>query len=193
MEETYKRRILDDAIGFAVKAHSGMLRKDGVTPYIVHPLEVLVIAGAMTHDPEVLAAAVLHDTVEDTGAKPDEIRERFGARVARLVSSETEDKRTDLPPSESWMIRKRESLEELLHAEDPGVKILWLSDKLANMRAFYRDWKLDGNALWKRFHQSDPAKQAWYYRKVGEYTKDLSQTEAWREYSKLTEIVFEGV
>ena len=132
----------DEAIKFAVDAHSGMQRRRESTPYILHPLEAATIAGTMTSDAQVLAAAVLHDTVEDTDVTIEDIEERFGPRVAMLVSSETENKRPGIPPRESWRIRKEESLRDLAEAADPGVAVLWLSDKLSNMRAFYRSWRI---------------------------------------------------
>lgn len=184
--------VFEEAICFAVQAHSGMKRKNG-SPYILHPLEVAAIAGTITDDPEVLAAAVLHDTVEDTPTTIGEIRSRFGERVAALVSSETEDKRADMPPCDSWLVRKEESLAELQDAADIGTKIMWLSDKLSNMRSFLQLYRAEGDALWHRFNQKNPVKQAWYYRSVAAYTNELSDTDAWKEYTKLTEEVFKGV
>ena len=184
--------VLDQAILFAMKAHEGMTRKGSGSPYILHPLETAAIAGTMTDDPEILAAAALHDTVEDTPVTIEEIRAAFGERVAALVASETEDKRADRPPEETWQIRKAESL-ALLRAAGPDTKILWLSDKLSNMRSFYRLWQKEGDALWNRFHQSDPARQAWYYRTVAECTKEFSDTAAWREFTALADQIFEGV
>ncbi|MBO7403767.1 MAG: bifunctional (p)ppGpp synthetase/guanosine-3',5'-bis(diphosphate) 3'-pyrophosphohydrolase [Clostridia bacterium] len=186
-------RLLDEAIVFAADAHAGMTRKDGKTPYILHPLEVAAIAGTITNDPEVLAAAVLHDTVEDTPASIKELEDRFGTRVAALVASETENKRPGVPPAQTWQIRKEESLKVLKDAEDPGVRILWLSDKLSNMRSFLRMYRREGKDFLLRLHESDPEKQARYYRTVAEYTGDLSGTDAWREYAELIERVFEGV
>lgn len=84
--------VLDRAICMAVRAHAGMQRKKDGSPYILHPMEVAVIAGTLTQDPEVLAAAVLHDTVEDAGVTLEEIGAACGERVARLVASETEEK-----------------------------------------------------------------------------------------------------
>ena len=185
--------LFEKAVVFAVNAHSGAVRKDGKTPYILHPLEVSAIAGSMTQDQEVLAAAVLHDTIEDTPATIEEIRDLFGERIAALVAAETEDKRADMPPAESWQIRKAESLEDLKNADDPGVKIVWISDKLSNMRSFLRLYEKEGNALWRRFHQSDPIKQSWYYRTVARYTEELSDTGAWREYDRILNKIFEGV
>ncbi len=184
--------VFEKAICFAVRAHSGMKRKNG-SPYILHPLEVAAIAGTITDDPDVLAASVLHDTVEDTPTTIEDIRSKFGEHIAMLVSSETEDKRADMPPCDSWLLRKEESLNELRDAQDIGTKIMWLSDKLSNMRSFLRLYREEGDKMWNRFNQNDPVKQAWYYRSVAEYTKELSYTEAWKEYVKRTEEVFKGV
>ena len=90
-------KLLDDAINFATKAHAGVCRKGKTRPYILHPLEAMNIASTLTEDEEVLAAAVLHDTVEDTDVTKADIRAAFGSRVADLVAAESEDKREDLP------------------------------------------------------------------------------------------------
>ena len=182
--------IFEEAIQFALEKHAGMTRKRTSTPYILHPMEVAVMAGSMTSDEEVLAAAVLHDTVEDAGATLEELEERFGKRVAMLVATETEDKRPHLPPSETWRIRKEESLEVLRNATDPAVKVLWLADKLSNIRAFYVAWRVSGDAIWESFNQKDPAQQAWYYRSIDALMSDLQGYEAWQEYHHLVETVF---
>ena len=182
--------LVSEAIEFAVKAHDGMRRRKGDAPYVLHPLEAAVIAGSMSEDQNLIAAAVLHDTVEDAGITMDEIGQRFGARVRQLVECETENKREDLPPEDTWRIRKEESIEVLRSATDPAVLMVWLSDKLSNMRAIYRDWKVEGDAMWQRFHQSDPSVQAWYYTTIAELTKPLAHTAAWEEYKRLTDAVF---
>ena len=167
-----------------------MRRKKSESPYILHPMEAAVIVGTMTADQNLIAAAALHDVVEDTDVNIEEIEERFGKRVRELVGAETEDKRAELPPSDTWRIRKEESLELLKNTEDIDVLIVWMGDKLSNMRAIYRDWKVEGHAMWQRFNQSDPDEQAWYYRSIAEYTKRISHTSAWIEYNALTEMVF---
>ena len=86
------------AIEFAIGAHGDATRKGKSRPYILHPLEAMNIAAGLTEDEEVLAAAVLHDVVEDTDVKGAEIREVFGDRVADLVMAESEDKMRHLPP-----------------------------------------------------------------------------------------------
>ncbi len=185
--------VFEKAIAFAVQVHQGQVRKGGELPYILHPMEVATICATITSDEEVLAAAVLHDTVEDTNVTSEEIERTFGPRVAALVAAETEDKRAELPPTDTWRIRKEESLQVLSAASDPGVKILWLGDKLANMRSFRRAWIRQGDALWSVFNQKDPKQHAWYYRSVLKLLSDLRDTDAWRELEYNINLVFREV
>ena len=182
--------LVSEAIAFAVKAHDGMRRKKSEVPYILHPMEAAVIVSTMTADQNLIAAAALHDVVEDAGITIEEIEKRFGKRVRELVQSETEDKRADLPPAETWRIRKEESLSVLKYTDDEGVLMVWLGDKLANMRSFYRDFKVEGVRMWQRFNQKDVNEQAWYYRSIATLTERLSDTSAWLEYKTLTDLVF---
>ena len=185
-------KIFYDALEFAIKAHEGVVRKSVNTPFILHPMEVANIVASITENREVMAAAFLHDCVEDANIPIDEIREKFGDEVALLVESETEDKRRYMLPEESWQIRKEESLEILKNSDNINVKILWLADKLSNMRSFYRTYRKKGNDMWKDFHQGDPKKQEWYYRSVAEYTKELDNTYAYHEFNYLIDKVFGG-
>ena len=129
--------LVSEAIIFAAKVHDGMRRRKSDSPYVLHPLEAAVIVGSMTDDQHVIAAAVLRDVVEDAGITMDEVEQRFGVRVRQLVESETENKREDLPPEETWRIRKEESLRVLANTEDPAVLmeqriIPWLRDTTAS-------------------------------------------------------------
>ena len=178
------------AIEFAAMAHDGMERKKDKTPYILHPLEAAVIVGTITDDEDVISAAVLHDVVEDTQITIEEIEKNFGSRVRTLVESETEVKRADLPPENTWKIRNEESLEELASCGDRDVLILWLGDKLSNMRSFYRIWKTEGDSMWQSFNQKDPVQQKWYYSSIAELTSPLKDFPAWQEYNELLKIIF---
>ena len=182
--------LVSEAIIFAVKAHDGMRRKKSEAPYILHPMEAAVIVSTMTDDQNLIAAAALHDVVEDADISIDEVEAKFGKRVRELVESETEDKRADLPPTDTWRIRKEEYLKVLRNADDISVLIVWLGDKLANMRSIYRDFKIEGVQMWQRFNQKDVAEQAWYYRSIVKLTERLADTSAWLEYKTLTELVF---
>ena len=182
--------LVSKAIVFATEAHDGMRRKKSEAPYILHPLEVATIVSTMTDSQEVIAAGILHDVVEDAGITIDEVGTRFGERVRELVSSETEDKREHLSPEETWRIRKEESLERLKSTEDIDVLRLWIGDKLSNIRAIYRDFTVEGDAVWNKFHQSDVGAQAWYYRSIMKYTERISDTHAWIEYKTIVEKIF---
>ena len=182
--------LVSEAVVFAVKAHDGMRRKNSDAPYILHPMEAAVIVGTMTADQNVIAAAALHDVVEDAGVTIEEVEEKFGKRVRDLVASETEDKRADLPPAATWRIRKEETLAILRDTDDMDVLRVWLGDKLANMRAIHQNHKAEGDAMWQRFNQKDPREHAWYYGRIVELTERLSDTSAWLEYKALTELVF---
>ena len=127
---------ISEAIAFAVQSHDGMRRKKGALPYILHPMEAAVIVGTMTDDQNLIAAAVLHDVVEDAGVTLEDIEEKFGKRVRELVASETEDKRADLPPSDTWRIRKEESLAVLRATKDIGILMVWLAEGRTPMSDF---------------------------------------------------------
>lgn len=185
--------LLDRAILFATDAHSGQVRKMANIPYILHPLEVASIIGTVTDDKETMAAGLLHDTIEDCDTDPSLIRELFGPKVSALVQSETEDRLSQKPPAETWQDRKEESLLMLRYTKNRDVKILWLGDKLSNVRSFYREYLKRGDSIWQGLNQKDPAKQAWYYRTIAEYLSDLSGTPAYGEYCELVEKLFRNV
>lgn len=182
--------VFEKALHFAIEKHSGQVRKMANTPYILHPVEVASIVGTMTDDKEILAAAVLHDTVEDTDTTLEEIEENFGRRVALLVMTETENKRPDKPEAETWELRKEETLIILEHTKDMGVKMMWLGDKLSNMRSFAREYRRRGDAIWLDLNQKDPARQAWYYTKIANCLSELKEYDVYREYVSLLNYVF---
>jgi len=120
-------RLLVRAAAFAAHAHRSQRRKcKGDVPYINHPLEVAEIVALVSDDPEILAAAMLHDTVEDTGTAQETLREHFGERVASLVAEVTDDK--SLPKAE----RKRLQIEHAPHLST-GAKLIKLADKTHNV------------------------------------------------------------
>lgn len=184
--------IVNKAVDYAVKKHSGDTRKGTKIPYIVHPMEAAAIVAGITDDQELIAAAVLHDTVEDTDATREELEELFGKRVADLVAAESEDKREDLPAEETWYIRKKETIDEL-GQEGHEARLLALADKLSNIRAIQRDHEMLGNELWDRFNQKDPKMHGWYYGSLAKMflaDPELKDTQACREYADRVRAVF---
>ena len=121
--------LVQRATRFAEKQHEHQFRDDGTTPYVEHPKAVMQIVRDEFHedDPDILAAALLHDTLEDTKTDFDEITEAFGKRVAKLVSVLSNDKR--LPKAR----REREYFARLENGPR-DAKICKLADVLHNLR-----------------------------------------------------------
>ena len=155
--------LLDRAIVFAVKAHRNTERRGKGFPYIVHPMEAVEIVATITPDQELLAAAALHDTVEDTDVTVEDIRREFGDRVAELVHSESDQYTEGVSEEDSWHDRKQAAIDRLAAASH-DAKIVAMGDKLSNMRAIWRDYQQKGDALWQIFHVKDKASHEWHYR-----------------------------
>jgi len=175
------------AVAFAAYAHDGQCRKGTALPYIVHPMEVSAIAATMTNDQEVLAAAVLHDVMEDCGITENELRLKFGKRVAALVKAESEEKDPDA--AGSWQKRKLRTVNRLRAATREQM-ILTLSDKLSNLRSIRRDLIAHGDELWRRFNQPNASMHHWYYASIGEALAPLAGFDAYKEYAELVSIIF---
>ena len=175
--------IIEEAVEFAKKAHEGAVRKGTAVPYIVHPVETALIVALMTTDEEMVAAALLHDVVEDTPVTEEEIRSLFGERIASLVQAESEDK------SKSWCERKQEKIDHL-KTTPRDVKILALADKLSNLRSTARDYLLLGEEIWNRFNEKKKSSHAWYYWGMADGLQELSQYPAYKEYIALCQCVF---
>ncbi len=181
---------LDKAIIFAVKAHANTERRGKGFPYIVHPMEAMEIVASMTADEELLAAAALHDVVEDTEVTIEEIKEEFGQRVAKLVATESEVQVQGKSESESWRERKQVAIDRLENASR-DAKIVALGDKLSNMRAIYRDYMTQGDRLWNIFHAPNgKPDHAWHYRGLARALSDLAGTFAFTEFTTLITKVF---
>lgn len=181
--------LLDRAILFAVKAHAGTERRGKGFPYIVHPMEAMEIVATISPDQELLAAAALHDTVEDTDVTVEQIREEFGERVAGLVASESDVMIQGLSEEDSWRARKQVAIDRLA-AAPRDAKIVALGDKLSNMRAIARDYATIGDELWKIFHAPHPSDHEWHYRGLADSLRELSDTFAFQEFESLINQVF---
>jgi guanosine-3',5'-bis(diphosphate) 3'-pyrophosphohydrolase len=135
--------LLVKAFRFSADRHSNQRRKDNAnTPYINHPIEVVQLLWDVggVRDVNVLVAAILHDTIEDTRTRPDEIRDAFGEEVLSLVLEVTDDK--SLPKAD----RKRLQIETASH-KSYGAKLIKLADKSCNVRNLVsmppEDWSLE--------------------------------------------------
>jgi guanosine-3',5'-bis(diphosphate) 3'-pyrophosphohydrolase len=120
--------IIFEAASFAARAHKNQFRKDNITPYFSHPTRVCLVVRQLFgfDDPAMLAAALLHDTIEDTTTDCDNIIERFGPTVAKWVAALSKDSRL---PYDS---REDEYTKTLTHA-DWQVKVIKLADLYDNL------------------------------------------------------------
>lgn len=120
--------LLLNAISFAARAHQGQFRNDGQTPYASHPFRVFTVLSRVfgVDDLETLAAAVLHDTIEDTTTDHDALSEAFGARVADFVAALSKDKRL---PEE----RRERDYHDGLAAAPTEVQLCKLADVYDNL------------------------------------------------------------
>ncbi|MDE7272463.1 MAG: HD domain-containing protein [Lachnospiraceae bacterium] len=177
------------AYAYAAKAHFGQCRKKTKVPYFTHIITTMNYAMELTQDIEVLQAAILHDTVEDTWVTLDDLRSVFGDRVAVLVETETENKRRSIPASQTWEIRKRETIEHLKQAS-LDTKVIVLADKTANLESIAREQHYLGIEIWDKFNQPDKAKQEWYFRAVREQLTEFHDTSVINVYDSYLEILF---
>lgn len=186
MNNPLETTFFDKAVKFAVEAHQGTERRGKGYPYIVHPMEAAAIVATISNDQELLAAAILHDTVEDTDVTIEQIREQFGDRVAELVQHET----APLDENMTWREKKTVQVHQLVSAPYDS-KVVALGDKLSNMYGIAIDYRRVGDEVWKLFHapngQSDVE---WYYRSLGEALSELSDTLAYQKFVALLEEVF---
>lgn len=183
--------LLDRAIVFAVRAHAGTERRGKGFPYIVHPMEAMAIVSTMTADQELLAAAALHDTVEDTDVTVEQIRAEFGPRIAALVADESDEMQAGVSEEESWHGRKQAAIDRLSRASH-DAKMVALGDKLSNMRAIARDYAEQGESFWNLFHVTDRSEHEWHYRGLADALRELSGTAAFDEFQQLINQVFNG-
>ena len=177
---------------FAARKHEGAVRKGTTIPYFTHVMEAMEIVSRLTENEEIRAAAVLHDTLEDTPTTKEELMECFGQRVADLVEEESENKREDRPAEETWWLRKEETIRHLTDSE-PEILMIALGDKLSNIRAMVRDYRLNGEKIWAKFNNPNPMDQGLYYTRLAEVfeTNDtIRSTPEYEEYAALCTELF---
>jgi (p)ppGpp synthase/HD superfamily hydrolase len=157
-----------EALAYAAEAHRTQLRKGSNVPYIGHLLGVAALVIEEGGDEDQAIAALLHDAAEDQGGLPrlEEIRQRFGERVAAIVEGCTDATEIPKPP---WRGRKEKYVEHLATAPADTLMVS-LADKLYNARSILMDYMRVGPAVWERFGKGAEA-QLWYYRELADAFK----------------------
>ncbi len=151
----------DQAITYARHLHREQRRKGTDVPYVAHLLAVAALVLEDGGDEDQAIAALLHDAVEDHGGLEtlEEIRGRFGDRVAGIVKMCSDSLENPRPP---WRERKEHYIEQLRHA-GPDVQRVSRADKLHNARTILRDLYEMGDEVWKCFGGGKDG-VLWYYR-----------------------------
>ena len=164
--------LVQRAILFATEAHHGQTRKYTGEPYIVHPLEVMEIVKTVPHTPEMLAAAVLHDVVEDTDVTLSDIWNEFGYKVRQLVAD-----LTDISVPSDGNRKARKHL-DLIHTAKalPQSKTVKLADLISNSKSitehdpkFAKVYMKEKAALLKVLTEGDPTLYARAKKIVDDY------------------------
>ena len=178
-------KLIHEAIIFATLKHNSSKssnRKGTDIPYITHPMEVMQILTANNCSEKVIVAGILHDTLEDTFTKPNEISEKFGQDVLEIVQTESEDK------SKTWEERKQATIDHLKTAS-LETKLVCCADKLANIRSMASDKATVGDQLWKRFNAPKDRIQ-WYYEGILSALVELENYPMYKELNALINDVF---
>jgi len=166
-----------EAVAYAGALHADQVRKSTSIPYISHLLGVSSLVLEAGGDEDMAIAALLHDGPEDQGGQAtlDEIRERFGERVARIVEGCSDSLSEDPNNKAPWKQRKEQYLEHIKGADHDTLTVS-LADKLHNARAIVSDLRITGADTWKRFN-AEPHEIFWYYRTIGNIARRNSGNE----------------
>lgn len=176
------------ALTYATILHANQVRKEGRrcrnhfrhlslpssgVPYIAHLLGVASIALEYGANEDEAIAALLHDAIEDQGgaATRAEIRRRFGDKVTEIVDGCTDAETIPKPP---WRERKEAFIAQIPTAS-PSVLLVSAADKLHNARSIMHDYRLLGEACWKKFKGGKDG-TLWYYRAVVEALRQRNST-----------------
>ncbi|HEY2474833.1 MAG TPA: HD domain-containing protein [Candidatus Cybelea sp.] len=157
----------DDAVAYANCVHATQRRRGTEVPYLSHLLEVAGLVLEYGGNEEEAIAALLHDAPEDRGGLPrlEQIRQRYGDRVAEIVEGCSDSLVEDPRNKEPWLQRKERYQQRLRVTNDASVLLVSVADKLHNARQTVSDLQHLGPTVWGRFH-STPAQALWNYREL---------------------------
>ena len=150
--------IIEKAMRVAAKGHEGQMRKEEAIPYLSHPASVAIKLAKHGFPDIVIAAALVHDVLEDTGMTREEFRTKLGEEVLVIVEQLSEDK--SLP----WEDRKMRYIETIGKA-DETVKAVSIGDKIHNAESMLIAYGIQKDELWKLFTRGKE-KQLWFMREM---------------------------
>ncbi|TWE04981.1 HD domain-containing protein [Neobacillus bataviensis] len=175
--------VIEKALQIAAKAHANQRRKGSDIPYITHPVAVGMILMKAGYNDILIAAGILHDTVEDTDLTLGEIEHEFGAEIAEIVEGCSEPDK-----SLSWDQRKLHTIEYLKRAPS-DIRTVACADKLHNIRSISNDYQRIGDEIWSKFN-AGKEKQEWYYNHIVDSLKSQNSFSLVEELEKAVHNLF---
>jgi len=146
--------LVEEAFLFALKAHHGQTRKGDDTPYITHPVAVAMKLKGHGFSDVIIAAALLHDVIEDCGVQKEELEEKFGKEIAGIVDEVSHNHNL------SWEEKKKEYAEDVRSGSE-AAKAVSLADKIHNMESIKVLYDERGDVVWGIFRK-DFSKKLWF-------------------------------
>ena len=160
--------IVPKALEFATKYHKNMVRKGTRIPYMAHLLNVAKLLAERNCSDEIIAAAILHDIVEDCAVTIEEISTKFGKDIAEIVAGATEKyklEKSDFDAVATWQERKQHTIDTIKERATLEQVLVIMADKLDNISSISYDLKRIGNDVWDRFN-ANKEQQKWYYENL---------------------------
>lgn len=181
----------DRALLYASQVHGGQVRKNTSVPYLAHLLAVAATVLEYGGDEDMAIAALLHDAAEDQGGvrRLDDIRNRFGERVAGIVRGCSDSLVDSGQAKEDWRVRKDGYLHHLETA-DKDALLVSLADKVHNARSILRDLRKSeiGRAVWHRFKRGRDD-QIWYYQALADVYRRRLPGQLTEELAEIVQLI----
>jgi len=171
--------LIERALRIAALAHKDQVRKEGDTPYIVHPVMVALDLKTRGFLDEIVAAALVHDVLEDTDFPEDQLESELGSSVMEIVRAVTND------DSLSWEEKKLRYIETVRSGSE-GAKAVATADKIHNAKSLLAAHKQQGEVLWSHF-KAGKEKKIWFERAMLEMLKETWESPLVSEYESLVE------
>jgi guanosine-3',5'-bis(diphosphate) 3'-pyrophosphohydrolase len=171
--------IIEKAARIAVEAHDGQKRKNDGSPYIVHPFMVALKVAQHGFKEDIIAAALLHDVLEDTGIPEERLRQELGSNVVGIVKNVT------YKEGLKWKAKRKDYNKRVAQGSE-GTKAISIADKIHNLTNLLESYEELGPSLWDKFNRGREDK-LWSEEDLLKGLKEVWEHPLLDEYEKLVE------
>jgi (p)ppGpp synthase/HD superfamily hydrolase len=165
---------IEKALNLAAQKHDCQIRKSSKSPFIIHPVSVMIILSQYTEDENILVASLLHDILEDVeDYNYKDLKKDFGEKIAQIVEGVSEDPdliANRLDDKKTWQSRKERYIKTLKKDSFESLMIC-AADKIHNLRSMTKIYQEQGEKMWQDFN-APLEKQVWYYQAVTRILKE---------------------